>query len=172
MARTIPSVLRSPVSPDVVLLNRRRMWSRLSRSQSVSFIWTSAARMSPPSVGLVLQGTEAPMWDTFSSVLTHSSAHSGGPIHGVCVYVARNARVSRRTRIHLDAKYICVLRRSLSPWQNSLLNYRDSRYYYLGLWDYEKVTHHSNLLAWNKTVTTCNTFSFGFFEGDIRSITR
>ncbi|KAK1133863.1 hypothetical protein K0M31_011649 [Melipona bicolor] len=24
--------------PDVVLLNRRRMWSRLSRSQSVSFI--------------------------------------------------------------------------------------------------------------------------------------
>lgn len=60
------------------------MWSRLSRSQSVSFIWTSAARMSPPSVGLVLQGTEAPMWDTFSSVLTHSSAHSGGPTHGVC----------------------------------------------------------------------------------------
>lgn len=73
------------------------MWSRLSRSQSVSFIWTSAARMSPPSVGLVLQGTEAPMWDTFSSVLTHSSAHSGGPTHGVRVY-ARNARVSRRVR--------------------------------------------------------------------------
>jgi len=48
--------------------------------------------MSPPSVGLVLQGTEAPMWDTFSSVLTHSSARSGGPTHGAscaCVHVMR-----------------------------------------------------------------------------------
>lgn len=105
--------------PDVALLNRRRMWSRLSRSQSVSFIWTSAARMSPPSVGLVLQGTEAPMWDTFSSVLTHSSAHSGGPTHGVRVY-ARNARVSRRTWVHLDMKYICVSRCALSPPRRKL----------------------------------------------------
>lgn len=126
MARKSPRPGRSPGSPDVVLLNRRRMWSRLSRSQSVSFIWTSAARMSPPSVGLVLQGTEAPMWDTFSSVLTHSSAHSGGPTHGVCVY-ARNARVSRRTRIHLDVR-ICILRYvAVSPTKVAAKNCRDSR---------------------------------------------
>lgn len=38
-----------------------------ARSQSV---WPGRQlpRMSPPSVGLVLQATEAPMWDTFSSV--------------------------------------------------------------------------------------------------------
>lgn len=90
--RSILQTFSNVSLPDVVLLNRRRMWSRLSRSQSVSFIWTSAARMSPPSVGLVLQGTEAPMWDTFSSVLTRSSARSGGPTHAVSKPVYRLMR--------------------------------------------------------------------------------
>lgn len=102
--------------PDVVLLNRRRMWSRLSRSQSVSFIWTSAARMSPPSVGLVLQGTEAPMWDTFSSVLTRSSASLRWTYTRRFMPVCKgNARVSPRTLIHLHGKCICGL--SLPAWK-------------------------------------------------------
>ena len=49
--RRRPSMYAIYICPDVIRLNRRRMWSRLNRSQSVSLIRTSAARMSPPSVG-------------------------------------------------------------------------------------------------------------------------
>lgn len=127
MAHKSPRPGRSPGSPDVVLLNRRRMWSRLSRSQSVSFIWTSAARMSPPSVGLVLQGTEAPMWDTSSPpcsltrLLTQVDPHTAC----ACMHVMR-AYQDVHGYIWTRCTHLRIMRvRSPSPRQNSLPNCRD-----------------------------------------------
>ena len=149
--------------PDVVLLNRRRMWSRLSRSQSVSFIWTSAARMSPPSVGLVLQGTEAPMWDTFSSVLTRSSASLRWtytrrfvPVcKGKCARISTDVDTSAR-EMHLRA---FVRRVKISP--RTLWISTANGVYKLSKSQFSRV----RFRLWEFRV--CNLFFFfGFWRGD------